>query len=366
MKKSTVLKFLGVIIIALGIFAFTEKSVHGMFMNADEIAAKHTDKMTEKLNLTADQVKLITPINLKYANIMVDAHSNQSADLDHHEVIKGFIAEIELILNEYQMSELKELIHKKIHRRHKEMMKNAPHDDETKALVKQQRKEFDQELSADEKKIIADFRTKHGEEIKRRRKHHHNDSSGEHHKENKRHRSMMSDIEPIRKIAANHQEDLKDVLKTIRQSKRIRRTRKRHRDNKECGSHDQAHNAEASNYQEKEHKRKKHHKMMAIHFLIMDPFDNSDEENEPFKVTTFPNPTADQLNIDYEVLEDGFVQVDLLDENGAILKTLFKGNQVIGQHQISIALNEFNGHSYYMVGVITDKGRVTRKVLKTK
>jgi Spy/CpxP family protein refolding chaperone len=100
-------------------------------------------------------------------------------------------------------------------------------------------------------------------------------------------------------------------------------------------------------------------------FLLLDP-------NAPAQPTTpeasrpaamYPNPATSTQRLDYEVKKDGNVKVELLDERGKTVRTVFEGKQDKGSHSLDVNLSDLGRGTYYYK--ITGKGgSETRRFVK--
>lgn len=102
----------------------------------------------------------------------------------------------------------------------------------------------------------------------------------------------------------------------------------------------------------------------ATRFLLMDP-------NAPAQPTTeatrpaamYPNPATSTQRLDYDVKKDGAVKVEVLDERGNTLRTVFDGKQDKGSHTLDVNLADLKRGTYYYK--ITSKGgSETRRFVK--
>ncbi|OON68802.1 T9SS type A sorting domain-containing protein [Hymenobacter sp. CRA2] len=100
-------------------------------------------------------------------------------------------------------------------------------------------------------------------------------------------------------------------------------------------------------------------------FLLLDP-------NAPAQPATpengtraalYPNPASAAQRLTYEVKKEGSVKVELLDERGKTVRTVFDGKQDKGSHSLDVNLADLNRGTYYYK--ITSKGSSeTRRFVK--
>ncbi|RAK65973.1 T9SS type A sorting domain-containing protein [Hymenobacter edaphi] len=100
-------------------------------------------------------------------------------------------------------------------------------------------------------------------------------------------------------------------------------------------------------------------------FLLMDPNAPAAAETATrgAQAAMYPNPATTTQRLDYEVKKDGNVKVELLDERGKTLRTVFDGKQEKGSHSLDVNLADLNRGTYYYK--ITGKGGTeTRRFVK--
>ncbi|GAB3839107.1 hypothetical protein GCM10028821_41820 [Hymenobacter jeollabukensis] len=100
-------------------------------------------------------------------------------------------------------------------------------------------------------------------------------------------------------------------------------------------------------------------------FLLMDPNAPAASETTTRGAQTamYPNPATTTQRLDYEVKKDGNVKVELLDERGKTLRTVFDGKLDKGAHSLDVNLADLNRGTYFYK--ITSKGgSETRRFVK--
>jgi hypothetical protein len=103
----------------------------------------------------------------------------------------------------------------------------------------------------------------------------------------------------------------------------------------------------------------------ATRFLLLDPnAPATTEAAEPAgRAALYPNPATSTQRLDYQVKKDGPVKVELLDERGNALRTVFEGKQDKGGHSLDVNLSDLSRGTYYYK--ITSKGNSeTRRFVK--
>jgi len=155
------------------------------------------------------------------------------------------------------------------------------------------------------------------------------------------------DIEPLFAEVADQQEKWKNDIKAIAKS------------TLEINDEEMKHGKRKMRHMHGDHKEMK--KM--VHFLLFDP---SEKTNTPSsqslikEVTAYPNPASSVTTIEYDVLEDGNVLIELRDNKGKLLKTVKNTFHKKGNHRVTILLDSYQSDLFYVL--IQDKnGLATTK-----
>ena len=81
-------------------------------------------------------------------------------------------------------------------------------------------------------------------------------------------------------------------------------------------------------------------------------------------VSVFPNPVITVTTVEYEILKEGKVLVELRDRKGELLKTVKNDFHEKGKYNVTISLETFNGELFY-VAIKDENGLVdTKKILR--
>ena len=277
-------------------------------------------------------------------------------------------------------------------------------------VMKELRLKLDQQLTDEEKSTIAELREKmhtnrkeHREEMKQ---FHEKLKSGEISKEEaheqfiEKRKAHKEAMEPIHTIADKHEDAIKALLDEAKGNKdtwkegmeAIRKKyisdeeleemkEKRHEKRKEWKKEDGDHGPEGPHGPH--HMRKGHHDkgmkgghhMGKLHrnfnpigFLMWDPnapMPDFDETEEPADFEVFPNPSNSTNTINYDVSKKGAVKIELLDRQGAVLKTIVNEEKEAGAHSVEINLENMPNAVYYY-RVTTVAGSKTKRFLINK
>ena len=119
-------------------------------------------------------------------------------------------------------------------------------------------------------------------------------------------------------------------------------------------------NAGAGRSNEKGDFRKK------LSFLLLDPKAEAPVQLNQIKrqVNAFPNPASDLQNLEFEVLKTGKVTVEIIDQQGNIIKTVFSGNLEQGLNKLEIPMEGMKSMLYFYR--ITDAAGVSTQPFMKK
>ncbi|KUG09681.1 T9SS type A sorting domain-containing protein [Solirubrum puertoriconensis] len=100
-------------------------------------------------------------------------------------------------------------------------------------------------------------------------------------------------------------------------------------------------------------------------FLLMNPNAQVKAERNTGngRAALYPNPASSSQRLEYEVKKDGNVKVELLDERGKTLRTLFDGKQDKGTHSLDVNLADL-GRGTYLYKISTKGNTETRRFVK--
>lgn len=80
-------------------------------------------------------------------------------------------------------------------------------------------------------------------------------------------------------------------------------------------------------------------------------------------LSLYPNPTSDQIELKYTLINPSLIDVQLFDLNGAVVANIFNGNQVSGDHQLQIDLKDLN-KGIYVCQIEGEGFVVTKQIVK--
>jgi Spy/CpxP family protein refolding chaperone len=369
------------ILIVLGIIGIGTMCSFALTSQVDEMHKHHdpakmvkmkVQKLTELLNLTADQQTKVEAIGMKYANQMKSAMETGNRE-EMHAKMKGNMdkihAEIKAILTPEQVAKFENLDFAAMHKGHGHGHHMDGMHDKMKGLHEQlkpdftaKRIAFDTKLTDAEQKTIAEVRkvmpskeemhskmTAFKKECMAECK---GDLSKEDHIKMKekfkaKYAEMKTQAAPLTAIIDNHEADLKIIFKEMK----VLATAK-------FGDEIPEHAKKMmSKYSEE------HFEMMANHFLLLETISATITAIE---ISTFPNPAAEIATVSYELDEAQEVKVSILNAEGVLLKQVFSGSQEKGLNEIKVELNTLKSTDFFIVQVEANGKVGTNKILIQK
>ena len=87
------------------------------------------------------------------------------------------------------------------------------------------------------------------------------------------------------------------------------------------------------------------------------------DDNTLSNFSLYPNPAQDNTMIEFAMLNEDKVNVEIVDMTGRVVKSVFNGELNNGTHQFPVSTAEFTA-GIYMVQITTGEGRfLTRKLV---
>ncbi len=93
--------------------------------------------------------------------------------------------------------------------------------------------------------------------------------------------------------------------------------------------------------------------------------DVEDPAFENSSISIYPNPVSENIKIDYSLLQNSNVKINITNINGAVIYTQNEGNQYKGQHTSVISLNSLNSGTYF-VNIIAGNQAIAKKLIVIK
>jgi hypothetical protein len=85
-----------------------------------------------------------------------------------------------------------------------------------------------------------------------------------------------------------------------------------------------------------------------------------------FELNVFPNPFTSEINMDFNLPSDGFVTVEILDINGAIVENLMSEKRKEGITNLSWRTSTYTPAGTYILRARVDDDVLIKKILFIK
>lgn len=326
------------------VFGFAGLSkINAQKQNQERNGNQRLENMQEELSLTEDQMDQMKTLNDQFRTEMQEMRKNESLTREEfHETMEQqreeHHSQIMNILDEEQKVKFDAFAKQgrgpHFENRHPGNGRNK-YSDEQIGELKEKRIEFDNELSEDEKAVIADFRLKreewHNEKCEGNNKGNFNRGHGRN--GNKQHREEM---EPMIEIVKKHKESLTAILEEYRPEK--------------------PENCPNENHQRRQGTRAgkgERPGFMAMHFLMMDPLeiDLGQVNEQSNSVIIYPNPALNFISISYDLPAENNVSVELLNKHGKVVEVIDQSNQVKGINELQYDVSKLAPGEMYFIRV---------------
>ncbi len=328
------------------------------------------DQLKTELNLSDEQVAQLKA--LKEAHKAERMELRQSGERPDPETMhmkrEEHRKQMEQILTPEQMEQLKQL--RKEKRQEHRATKKAIMQ-EARPILAEQRAKFETMLSADHKAQINELRAEmkalrpEMKEMRMERKAREGELSEADKAEMKelktQKKAIMEEVMEIAKVYENELQELhaeiKPQLDQIREAHRPEGMEPGHHQGRR-GHHKGQHPQGFQMQGEQGH----HRAHMVTRFILMDPNqqDLPPAEAADLQINIFPNPSQDHNTIQYEVLQDGPVRIDLVARDGSLQRTVFEGTQTAGTYELGVDLKDLRPEIYYYT-LTTPAGKASQR-----
>lgn len=235
-------------------------------------------------------------------------------------------------------------------------------NDEFKALLKEKRVEFDQNLSDAEKATIAEIRVKmqqHWEDMN-------NLKPGEMSFEERQQmrEKMKSQLEPVYAIAENHKDELAAIHDELKSEMMQNCPANCQGNCQRMGKGKGKGKGPGHGFKGKGNDSEMHD----VHFLLMDPSGDSsfDETGLALQkdLNLYPNPASSELNIDFDLPDAGMVSIELLDKSGNVMQSIDNSERSKGKNSIRFNVDFLKHSEVYFIRVNMPGQSVVEKFVK--
>ncbi len=314
------------------------------------------DKLEEELGLTETQTEQIKSGHDEFRTEMQEMRKDETLSQEaFHEALQqkreDHHSQIRNILNEEQKQKFDLLTEERGNRQYAKRPQNKRHSflsEEQLSELKEKRIEFDNELSADEKEIIAEFRLKREE----RKSENQAECKKDGVKPRHGHRGFKQDreeMQPMIDIVKNHKESLMAILEEYRPERP-----------ENCSNdHLQRNKQGRAGFE-------KRPGFMAIHFLMMDTqtINMGNADDTSLELEIFPNPARNLVSISYDLSNEGNVTIELLNKNGEVVELIDQSYQNKGQNEVNFDAGKLIPGEMYLIKVSSDQGVQVDKFIK--
>ena len=350
--KTLKFKTLTITLLLLSIFVFAQ----GPSKNRD--SQKSLDHLFSLIpGLTDSQIASINTFHDDMVNQINELTETETAKRgDNHEQIRSlhesFITSVKSVLNEEQLKSFEADVPKrqKADFDGKRGHHSGPPEfanDELMTFVRDQRRDFDQELSEAEKSTISEMRTQMEQQRSKMENENEKMSRAEHRAMFKKH---LEEIEPLLVIADAHEESLNQIHENIRNFSKENRPE----------------NAPECEAPEKMGKHPGYDEERNVHFLLLDP----DKEAEMASNTAdagfeiFPNPVVDNFTVRFDLEKEGTVNIELLNKQGELIDVIDSSIRQVGKQSLEVNARGMKVHEVYFIRIHTPNAILIEKFIK--
>jgi len=361
--------------------------------NAQRMQRPHGERLESVVELSEAQQTKINEINTSYRekfDALRQAEKLEATRTEMQKLLQERQAAISAILTPEQRTKweayqteqkAKMEQNRAAHEANREKMKaareemKAYHEKNVKPVLQKQRAKLESNISAEDKKLIAELRAQHAQ------RRHEFGPMGERgpRMEGRAKRSDKAPMEKkrpandekhtkVKALVEKYASDINALYAEIAtQEKQWMQDRKAIMDKyapeqmKEKMDRPDFHKKQAgAKGREGAKARMDFHKNLG--FLLLDPSENTNViKPAPAnrKVEAYPNPAGATQNLEFEVLQAGKVVVEIIDGQGNVVKNVFNGNLDKGLNKLQVTTGDLKGKSYFYR--ITDaKGTTTK------
>lgn len=368
-----------------------------LFAQAPDKKANRTDKklerLTTELDLNESQVTEVKAIFQKYAE-RKEAMRNNAADADKtdkraamKQMRTDIDNEIKAVLNEDQIEKFEALPKRDHHKGRKHRKGNrgdhdkmkAIKDEKIKPILLEQRAKLEDKISENDKVAIAELRATmkaKKEALKKERETIKQSGERPTREQKKARKEAWKNSDTFKQLEAlttKYQSDIEPLLAEVEpQIKSIKEeARKAHKedckDGEDCKG--KAKGKRKGKGKGKGTAKADKHKQKHMHrFLLLDPNESVASAGtlkpQIEAVSIYPNPSPGISQIEYTLVEDGNVAIELRDKEGNLLETVVNTTQTAGTQKVALNFKNYAVGVYYVI--LKDKNGqvVSKKVIR--
>jgi Secretion system C-terminal sorting domain len=373
MKKNLLLILWAVIGLCLGGAALAQQQKPN-----EEQLNQLTARLVDKLQLNPTQAEQLKTIHQKYLPQIRSSIQENNVDVSASRqrvknIRKEMQAEIKSILSEEQwenylmlrkqfrgkmlkMASKTKFAKGKLRQEIKEYMERN-----VMPVVKQHRVEFESQLSDTDKAIIANSRDEF-KKYKAQIKAIHQQIRSERENGNWDRDAYFNQLKELRQTFKPKLEEMKKLAKKYDTQLQI--VREKIAENEKKWTED-IHEIIGKYILDEEIKSKLNHKHIkylrksGIGFLLLEA-----NEAKP-GINIYPNPVGSKHNIEFEISKAGKVQIDLIDKEGKIIRTILNEHKSSGKHIVEVDVAQLSTDVYYYQ-ILLPEGKIIKRLLVQK
>ncbi|MCB9052827.1 MAG: T9SS type A sorting domain-containing protein [Lewinellaceae bacterium] len=347
--------------------------------------------MQTELQLTEDQMTKLGELKTAFEQELqgLKGQDFESGE-EHHQAFQTLAAkykgELDKVLTEEQQSKLEDIKAER-RARHKEHMEKVDREglrEELKAyrdqnihpVMLRQRAKLEEKISAQDKAVIAELRPKFEasrqemEQLKQNPDHSREDFKA-------LRESNKEDHEALKALVEKYNGDIEALLSEVKpqQEKWHQDMRAIHEKYAPAPEEGRGRQKEGRKGMDRHPGQQPHPgmhphggSMRKGHFLLLDPSapaENPAKAAVTANVNVYPNPATNRMTLDYTLLKDGNVRIELRDKEGNLVKVVEEGQKSAGDYSLPVDATTLQDGVYYLT-IISQGQQTAQKVVVAK
>ncbi len=102
-----------------------------------------------------------------------------------------------------------------------------------------------------------------------------------------------------------------------------------------------------------------------LRFLLLNPDKDPKQIGLKSNLRIYPNPSFQNSTLEYVVLQVGQVLIQVMDQNGHLVQTIYRGQKEPGLHRTDVDISNLSD-GVYLVSVSTPSGTEARRIIKSQ